>query len=376
MRERVADDLGELALLADEGEPVAQPRLESDDERTRSFLADGAPLVRPAAANVGLDPIERGDALQRLRCDRRSLGDEAFVEAAPQVRPAEGEAHVALLGERAIAGVAVDLENALEAGKMRDRLGSLAVGRVDIGDRRRVRSAPGPVVSRIGPELAGLGPTATRIEHRRRRLVGEQLRRGLEMRENPLMDGPQMERGPSDPVGERRAVEANALTRVDLRLAIERQVIGVFGNQHVRHRRLGRQAALDEARRGRRLDDDVLAAAAGVFGPTHDQHAELRGNDVELLAHVLADPVQAPPCSTGRSCPRRRRASRCAADAPAGRRGWRAACARLPHAPPATWLRSLPPPPPRPARRLRAQAAIDRPAGSRRGGRSGGAASP
>ena len=51
---------------------------------------------------------------------------------------AEGEAHIALLGERAIAGVAIDLENALEAGKMGYRLGSLAVRRVDIGDRRRV----------------------------------------------------------------------------------------------------------------------------------------------------------------------------------------------------------------------------------------------
>jgi len=103
-----------------------------------------------------------------------------------------------------------------------------------------------------------------------------------------------MERGPSDPVGEGGAVKPHALTRVDLRLAIERQVIGVFGNQHVRHRRLGRQAALDEARQGRRLDDDVLAAAAGVFGPAHDKHAELCRNDVELLAHVLADPVKRP----------------------------------------------------------------------------------
>ena len=100
-----------------------------------------------------------------MRCsafagDRRSLGDDAFIEAPPQMRPAEGEAHVALLGERAIAGVAVDLKNALEAGKMRDRLRGRAVGRVDIGDRRRVGSAPGPIVPRIGPELAGLGPPA------------------------------------------------------------------------------------------------------------------------------------------------------------------------------------------------------------------------
>ena len=66
--------------------------------------------------------------MQRFRSDRRGLGDEALVEAAPQVRAAEGEAHVALLGKCAIAGIAVDLEHALEAGKMSDRLGGLAAG--------------------------------------------------------------------------------------------------------------------------------------------------------------------------------------------------------------------------------------------------------
>ena len=71
-------------------------------------------------------------------------------------------------------------------------------------------------------------------------------------------------------------------------------MVGVFGNQYLRHRRLGRQAALDETRRRRRLDDDILASAASVFGSAHDEHPEVRGNDVELLAHVLADPVQGP----------------------------------------------------------------------------------
>lgn len=78
-----------------------EPRFELCEKRTRPFVADGPPFVRLAAEDVGLDPIERGDALQRLGCDRRRLGDEALVEAAPQVGPAEGEAHLALLGERA-----------------------------------------------------------------------------------------------------------------------------------------------------------------------------------------------------------------------------------------------------------------------------------
>ena len=69
-------------------------------------------------------------------------------------------------------------------------------------------------------------------------------------------------------------------------------MIGVFGDQHVSDRRLGRQAALDQSRRRGRLDDHVLAGAAGVFGPAHDQHAELHGDDVELLADLFADAVQ------------------------------------------------------------------------------------
>jgi hypothetical protein len=77
-----------------------------------------------------------------------------------------------------------------------------------------------------------------------------------------------------------------------LRLAIERQVVGVFGDQHMGDRRLGRQAALDQSRRRSGLHDDVLAGAAGVFGSADDEHPELGRHDVELFAHVLANPVQ------------------------------------------------------------------------------------
>jgi hypothetical protein len=39
-----------------------------------------------------------------------------------------------------------------------------------------------------------------------RRLVGEELRRSLQVIEQPLMDRPQMSGGTTDPIGERRAV--------------------------------------------------------------------------------------------------------------------------------------------------------------------------
>jgi hypothetical protein len=104
--------------------------------------------------------------------------------------PAEREADVAFLGERAIAGITVDLENALETGEMRNRLRRRPVGSIDIGDGRQVRAAPRAIVPRIGPELPCLRAAPPRIEHRRRRLVSEQLRRRSKMRENALSDRP------------------------------------------------------------------------------------------------------------------------------------------------------------------------------------------
>ena len=44
--------------------------------------------------------VERGDALERLAGDRRRAGGGEFVEAPADMRPAEGELHLAALGER------------------------------------------------------------------------------------------------------------------------------------------------------------------------------------------------------------------------------------------------------------------------------------
>jgi hypothetical protein len=91
MREPVADRLSELALLAHKGELFAQPWFEFGEKRTRSFLANGASLVWSAAADVALDPIERGDALQRRVGDRGGFGDGAFVA---ELHPLDGRLRI------------------------------------------------------------------------------------------------------------------------------------------------------------------------------------------------------------------------------------------------------------------------------------------
>ena len=206
--------------------------------------------------------------------------------------PAEGKLDAAALGQRAVAAIAIDLQHAPEAGQMGHRSLGLAVGCVDVDHAGRIGAAPGPVVAGIGPELSRLGPAAAGIEHRCAGLVGEQLRRRLQLRQQPLMDRAQVPGGVAHPIGERRAVEGEPLAGVDLGLAIKRQMIGILGDQDLGDARLGRQPALDQPRGRRRLHHHLGTGAAGVFGPAHDQDAQLRWHDVEALGDILADHMQ------------------------------------------------------------------------------------
>jgi hypothetical protein len=57
--------------------------------------------------------------------------------------PAEGELHRATLGERAIAGIAVRLQDAGEAGEMDDRSLRSTIGRVDVSHVWRIGTPQG-----------------------------------------------------------------------------------------------------------------------------------------------------------------------------------------------------------------------------------------
>ena len=84
-RQGVADRIGELAFAADEPELLAQPRIQRIDQRLTALLACGTPFPGRATTNVGLDPVERCDARQRLCGDRRGGGE--FVEGATDMAP-------------------------------------------------------------------------------------------------------------------------------------------------------------------------------------------------------------------------------------------------------------------------------------------------
>ncbi len=58
---------------------------------------------------------------ERFAGNRRRSGDGEFVEVTPYMRPAERKPDVAALGQLAVAGIAVDLQDALEAVEMGDQ---------------------------------------------------------------------------------------------------------------------------------------------------------------------------------------------------------------------------------------------------------------
>src|SRR6185312_15392971 len=158
------------------------------DNRAAALIADEPALVGRRSAYFLLDRIERSDAPQHLGGDRRSIGK--LVELASYVRPAECKADVvAAPGKRSITAIAIDLQDAGKVLQVRFCAFALAILSIDIDDHRWIASAPRFIVACIGPDLAGLSPTASGIEHRCGGLVGKQSCRSPELLEDVLAHG-------------------------------------------------------------------------------------------------------------------------------------------------------------------------------------------
>ena len=100
-------------------------------------------------------------------------------------------------------------------------------------------------------------------------------------------------------MAQRRAIDDDAVAREDLRLPIQRCVVGVFRHEHVGHEGFCRDATFDQTRGGWRLHDTshfvgsgFLTRATGVLRAPRHEHAQLRRNLVETLRTIFADLVQ------------------------------------------------------------------------------------
>jgi hypothetical protein len=142
----LAGSFGEFALLTDQGKSCPQPGFKGIDEGPAFLLPDGATFVGTLATDVLLDGVECCDMFERFAGNRRRSGGGELVEVTPDVRPAECQPDVASVGEFAVPGIAVDLQNALEALQVGGRPFGFTIGRVDIGNIWWIRPTPGAVI--------------------------------------------------------------------------------------------------------------------------------------------------------------------------------------------------------------------------------------
>lgn len=135
-------------------------------------------------------------------------------DAQRRAAPARG------LGQPVVAGIAIDLQDPVEAGQEGFGILAGAAGRVEVDDARQSRSAPGPVIAGQRPKVAGLRRAAPRIQHRRSGLVHEELPGSPQMLGQPIHDRLEVEGGLADPIGQHGAVQIEARPRQDPALAV------------------------------------------------------------------------------------------------------------------------------------------------------------
>ena len=149
---------------------------------------------------------------------------------------------------------------------MASRPGCRAIGRIEKHHGRRRGVAVGAIVTRVAPQPAGLGPAATGIEHRQRRVVGEDAAAGHDMRDQALVQRLQPPAGGTDPARQGGAADGDAVPLEDPGLPEQGQVVAVTADQHMRDQAGGRETAGQHSL-GRRRLEQAAAGTAGAFRP-------------------------------------------------------------------------------------------------------------
>lgn len=179
---------------------------------------------RDRAARPRFDRVRRSAS----RLPRQSVlcryGD--LDQLTPGMRPTLGQPDVGtgtIRGDQAvISSVTVRLKDACEPLQYTFGMVSTATGSIGEGYTGWPTPAPRSVITGQRPEVSRFGFAGARIEDWRTGLVHEQLGGPLQIGDQSVEDRAKLECRLADQVGERRAVEINALAAHDLGLPVER----------------------------------------------------------------------------------------------------------------------------------------------------------
>src|SRR5260221_3642075 len=140
--EGIADGGRELALARESRHRGLEPALEIGEQRAGPDLPDAAPFIGRLPPRGILHAVEGGDAVERLLGQRRAAGRMDAEEVAPHMAPTGNPGHPADPEELIEPGIAVGLQDAVEAAEMPARVLAPAVGAVAIEHRRRGVAGP------------------------------------------------------------------------------------------------------------------------------------------------------------------------------------------------------------------------------------------
>ena len=147
-------------------------------------------------------------------------------------------------------------------------------------------TGPGPFVADIGPKPGRLGFAGTRSQQLYRRVVGKESLSLLNIVPNGRGQTLKQRGGFANPVGQGGAIQINAIAIVYLTLPVQRQVIAIFGNQHMSQKSRTRTAPLDGPPRQGGLME-CLTAGAGHARTYDPVHHEASGDIFQFLRDIF-----------------------------------------------------------------------------------------
>src|ERR1700738_614668 len=189
------------------------------------------------------------------------------------------------------AGECVRLQDAFELGQMPLRMFSLAIWRIGEPHGRRGLISRRPVVANIRPEAAGLGLTSSWRKHRHRRIVPVQLLCVEHVATQNLSYRCKQRRSLTDPAGQDGAFQLNPFACEDLRLTVQRSVVGELRRDDMRQQARSREATINHAL-WRRCLHHAGALPAAHLGANMADDEEARRHVLEHLRNVFTELAQ------------------------------------------------------------------------------------
>jgi len=146
------------------------------------------------------------------------------------VRPTIRQLHVlaGTLEQAVVTSITIDLQDTTEALQNIIRIFAPTSWCIGKCHTRRGVTAPRPIIASQSPEVARLRFSTPRIQHRGCSLVHEQLAGLLEVGKQALINWAKFISCLPDPRCQCGAIQIDALSRIDLGLAIEWQMVSVF----------------------------------------------------------------------------------------------------------------------------------------------------